>query len=61
LDLRVQKSIAVRRASVILYLDLTNVTNQENPEELVYNHDFTRNGFIMGLPALAILGARVEL
>ncbi|MDI3281859.1 TonB-dependent receptor plug domain-containing protein [Polyangium sp. 15x6] len=61
LDLRVQKAIAVRRASVVLSLDVTNATNQENPEEIVYNYDFSRKSFISGLPALAILGARVEL
>ncbi|MDI1479587.1 hypothetical protein [Polyangium sp. y55x31] len=61
LDLRVQKTIAVRRVSVVLSLDITNVTNQENPEEIVYNYDFSRKGLLSGLPALAILGARVEL
>nr|WP_272420518.1 TonB-dependent receptor plug domain-containing protein [Polyangium jinanense] len=61
LDLRVQKAIVLRRASVVLSLDVTNATNQENPEEIVYNYDFSRKSFISGLPALAILGARVEL
>jgi hypothetical protein len=51
----------LRRASVVVSVDVTNVTNQENPEEMVYNYDYSRRSFISGLPALAIVGARVEL
>lgn len=61
LDVRVQKSMKMGRFKSIVYLDLMNVTNQENAEEIVYNYDFSKQTFLTGLPALAILGARVEL
>jgi len=61
LDLRLQKSFDLQRAKLIAYLDVTNATNQDNPEEIVYNYDFSRRGYISGLPTLAILGGRIEL
>jgi hypothetical protein len=61
LDARVQKSIELGRFTLVVYLDLTNLTNQENAEEIVYNDDFSKQSFLSGLPTLAIVGARVEL
>jgi len=37
-----------------------NVTNRANPEELVYNYDFTKRAYITGLPTLAVLGLRLQ-
>lgn len=60
LDLRVQKSIQIRRFRMNAYLDWTNVTNHENPEEIVYDFDYSSRGYLLGLPTLAILGTRIE-
>ena len=61
LDVRVQKSMNIGRVTLVVYLDLTNVTNQENPEEIIYNFDFSQRSYLSGLPTLAIVGARVDL
>lgn len=61
LDVRIQKSTKIGRTTLVVYLDLTNLTNQENPEEIIYNFDFSKESYLSGLPTLAILGARVEL
>jgi hypothetical protein len=36
------------------------VTNRKNPEEIIYNAQYTVRGYITGLPTLAVLGARLE-
>jgi hypothetical protein len=46
---------------VLVYADVQNVTNHANAEELVYSSDFSRRGTIRGLPALAVVGGRLEL
>jgi TonB family protein len=60
LDLRVQYARVIGRTKLILSLDVQNVTNRKNPEEVVYSYDFRREDYITGLPALALLGARLE-
>jgi TonB family protein len=60
LDARIERSWVFRRAKLNVFLDVQNVTNRKNPEEVVYNDQFTVQGFITGLPKLAILGARLE-
>jgi hypothetical protein len=60
LDLRVEKTFVWPRASFHVFLDVQNVTYQQNPEEIVYREDFTRPGYITGLPTLAVLGAKVQ-
>jgi len=61
LDVRLQKSMRLGRSELVLYLDLTNVTNRGNAEEIVYNYDFSHQNYLVGLPALGILGARLTL
>ena len=46
---------------VLVYLEGLNVTNHANSEEYIYNVDYSRRGTITGLPAIGVLGARVEL
>jgi hypothetical protein len=41
------------------YLDVQNVTNHQNPEEIVYNFDYTKKSYITGLPILPVLGAKL--
>jgi hypothetical protein len=62
LDARVEYAFAWRRAGLLLYLDVQNVTNQANAEELAYRADysnFAHPGTISGLPTTAIFGAKV--
>ena len=60
LDARVEKAIVMRRMKMSVFLDLQNVTNRKNPEELIYNYDFSKRANITGLPTLAVFGARVD-
>ena len=60
LDVRVEKAIVMRRVKLSLFLDLQNLTNRKNPEELIYNFDFSRRSTISGLPTLAVAGARMD-
>jgi hypothetical protein len=61
LDLRVDRKLVFPRVTVDLYLDVLNVTYHKNAEEIVYSDDYTRRGYITGLPVLAVLGARISL
>ena len=60
LDVRLEKTITFRRLSLNIFLDVQNVTNRANPEEIVYNFNFTKRDYITGLPTLAVLGARLQ-
>lgn len=60
LDARLEKSFTYRRIKVNAFLDVQNVTNRSNPEEIIYNYDFSRRAYITGFPTLTIVGARVE-
>ena len=60
LDARVERAIVMRRVKVSLFLDLQNLTNRKNPEELIYNYDFSRRSTISGLPTLAVFGVRMD-
>jgi hypothetical protein len=60
LDVRLEKSWVLRRNKLNVFLDVQNVTNRKNPEEIIYNYNFSRSAYITGLPTLAVLGARLE-
>ena len=60
LDVRLEKSFVYRRLKVNAFLDVQNVTNRSNPEEIIYNYDYSRRAYITGFPILTIVGARVE-
>lgn len=60
LDVRIERAWVLRRTKLNLFLDVQNVTNRKNPEEIIYNTQYTMKGYITGLPTLAVLGARVE-
>jgi TonB family protein len=60
LDARLEKSFVVRRVKINVFLDVQNVTDRQNPEEIIYNYNFTQRAYITGFPTLAILGARLE-
>jgi hypothetical protein len=59
LDARVDRTFTLRRLTLVAYLEVQNVTNQKNPEELVYRYDFSSRAAITGLPTLAVLGVRL--
>ena len=41
-------------------LDIQNVTNQQNPEALFYNFNFTQEATVYGIPILPTLGVKGE-
>lgn len=69
LDLRAEKSFTFRGFAMNIYLDVQNVTNHNNPEEIIYTYDYqphfignklTNQQYINGLPVLAVIGLRLE-
>jgi hypothetical protein len=60
LDARIERSFVYRRAKFNIFLDVQNITDRQNPEEIIYNYNFTVKSYITGFPTLAVLGARVE-
>ena len=60
LDARVEKGFVMQRMKLSVFVDVQNVTNRKNPEEIIYNQDFTQKSYITGLPTLAVAGARLE-
>jgi TonB family protein len=60
LDIRAEKAMTLRRGKLSIYVDAQNVTNRKNPEEIVYSADFTSKNYLLGLPVLAVVGARLE-
>ncbi len=59
LDVRGAKRFRWGRAQGECYLDLQNVTSNQNPEEIVYNTTYTQRGYITGMPILPVLGMRI--
>lgn len=59
LDLRVDRTFALRRLALMIYLEVQNLTYKKNAEEVVYRFDFASQDYITGLPILAVLGARL--
>jgi hypothetical protein len=61
LDVRVERAFALGGGVVLsAYVDAQNVTFHENREEIAYSSDYSRRGYITGLPTLAFAGARVD-
>jgi hypothetical protein len=60
LDARVAKTFRLGKASTAeVYLDVQNVSNQENAEEVVYSFDYSKKSFITGLPILPVVGGKL--
>jgi TonB family protein len=59
LDARLAKHFKWNRTDGEIYLDVQNVTNHTNPEEIVYNTNYTQRGYITGFPILPVIGARL--
>jgi TonB family protein len=59
-DVRVTKRFKLGgQAELELYLDVQNVTDHRNPEEIVYNFDYSQRSYITGLPILPVMGAKL--
>jgi hypothetical protein len=59
-DARVAKRWKLGPTEISAYLDVQNVTDRKNPEELVYNRDYTQRSTITGLPILPVVGVSVS-
>ena len=42
------------------YVDVQNVTNRQNVEGVTQNYDYTKEGYIQGLPIVPVVGMRAE-
>lgn len=60
LDLRLDKRFVFDSWMLALYLDIQNVTNQQNVEGVANNFDYSKEQYIFGLPILPSLGIRGE-
>lgn len=60
IDARIERSFVYRRVKINVFLDVQNVTDRQNPEEIIYSADFSRRAYITGFPTLAVVGARLE-
>jgi TonB family protein len=58
LDARASKKFTLAGTELDLYVELQNVTNRENPEEIVYDGDYSQREYITGLPILPVAGLR---
>ena len=57
-DARVSKRFALGPTQLDVSLEVQNVTDRANPEEVVWNSNYSQRGYITGLPVLPVLGAR---
>jgi hypothetical protein len=55
-DLRGERRVAIGA----VYVEVQNLTDRANAEEIIYSADYTRRGYLTGLPLLAIAGVRIE-
>jgi TonB family protein len=60
LDIRVDKRFVFKTWSLAIFLDVQNVTNNENVENVTYNYDFSKTRNLTGLPILPSLGLKAE-
>ncbi|HTJ82513.1 MAG TPA: TonB family protein [Polyangiaceae bacterium] len=60
LDLRVDKRWKFSAWELSTYLDVQNVYNNQNPEAVGYNFDYTARAYVNGLPILPSLGVRAD-
>ncbi len=60
LDARLDKRFVFDAWTLVAYLDVQNVTNQQNPEARYYNHDYSQSAYVTSIPILPTLGLRGE-
>ncbi|MCK9419751.1 MAG: TonB-dependent receptor plug domain-containing protein [Nitrospirae bacterium] len=59
-DLRFDKKWVYDRRIMTGYLDIQNITNQQNPQEIRYSYDYQQSEKITGLPIYPTLGIKLE-
>ncbi len=59
-DVRFDKKWVYDRWIVTGYLDIENVTNQQNPEAIRYSYNYQRSEKVTGLPIYPTLGVKME-
>lgn len=59
-DARLDKRFVFDAWTLVVYVDVQNVTNQQNPEALFYNHNYSQSAYVTGIPILPTLGLRGE-
>lgn len=59
-DIRIDKKWIYNQWILSLYLDIQNVTNQQNPLQVNYSYDYRQSAVITGLPILPTLGVKAE-
>jgi TonB family protein len=60
LDLRGSKRWTLPYGALEAYLEVQNVTDRQNPEEVVYSTSYRQKAFVTGLPILPVAGLRWE-
>jgi outer membrane receptor protein involved in Fe transport len=60
LDLRVDKMWQWKYVAFSVYIDVQNVYNHKNVEEYTYNYNYTKKGYVYGMPIIPSLGLRLE-
>lgn len=58
LDVRASKRWKWTHQELEMYLDVLNTTNRQNPEEIIYDSDYSQQKYINGLPILPVLGLK---
>jgi hypothetical protein len=61
LDLRIERSWAVKSGSIAAYLDVQNAYNRQSEEGRTYNYDYTQSKVVPGLPIIPSIGVRGEI
>ena len=56
LDLRLDHAWRRSWGTLVLYLDVQNVTNRENAEGVTYNRDYSQRSYTTGLPVFPAIG-----
>ena len=59
-DVRAERRFQIGTVKAAVYLEIQNLTDRANPEEIIYNADFTQKGYLTSLPLLAVGGLRLE-
>jgi len=60
LDVRIDRRFVFELWSLAVFLDIQNVTNNENPEFVLYNYDYSQRQYLRGLPIFPTLGIKAE-
>jgi len=58
LDIRAEKTFVFDSWLLSAYLEVINTYNRANPEDVIYNFDFSEEKYINGLPIFPVFGVR---